>query len=156
MEVGQLAPADMNPMGAFICVLLPDLRGEVGGPLDRDPGTSRPATGQDSMHIEVMSGEESRQSLEPGCHRCTRMALAAEWVVAREDVVNVVSHSFNQWSPVARPQLVEGPVDLAAHECVIHAGTLVRDRSGSRASFDVDLAPAIAARSALSCRSADI
>ena len=73
-----------------------------------------------------MPGEKAPEALEPAEYRFAAAALAAERVVAREDVVGVLGHVAEDRLPLTAGQPLEDTGGAASYDGVIHRASCNR------------------------------
>jgi len=125
MEVGDPAAADSDDVGALVDVWLSGLGRRVADPLHAHDEVPRRSGNKHALNIEA-EVIQTEHALEPAAHRVAAMALAAQCMIARENVVNIVREPIESDRVVAPAQRVKGLTNPPTDESVEHRLNIVR------------------------------
>src|SRR5437588_12118022 len=134
MEIHDAAAADTDDVGTLVDVWLAGLGCRVPDPLDADheiprqPGNEHPL----NVETEVVKAE---QALEPAADRVAAMALAAQCMIARKHMVNILREPIERDRVVAPAQRIEARPDPSTDQRVQHRLNIVLSTSGRFRSY---------------------
>lgn len=140
MEVHDSAAVDPDDVGARVHVRLSGLGSRVRDPLDADEEIPRRSGNEHALNVEA-EVVQPEQALEPAANRVAGMALAAQRVIAREDVVNIVREPIEGERVVAAAQSVEDATNPPTDEGVEHDLKIVRRRLQAPAQDHLHASP---------------
>jgi hypothetical protein len=122
VKVGNLAPADVDHVEAFVLVGCAALRASMTKPFDAHEDVPRWTRDDHAPNLKAQLGIQAEQAFKPSPHGSAAVALAAKRRFAGEDVVDVNCHPIEGLLIVSAAESAEGRDDAAPYERVLHEG----------------------------------